>query len=795
MEGEEMFCPVCGNEMPDDARFCSACGATTEPPSVMTPQSFDSAQSFGATPMPTPGVGMDTAVMEIPLDQAQAANQTPVAQQAAPAAKLNNRNKGLLIGLGSALVIALIAIAVVSFAGTAGAVQINEDEFPDPVFRAYVSENVDKNGDGKLSDDELDSVTTMDISHYARDNAKVSDLTGIGHFRGLRTLNASHCNLHRMPPHFDRLHELRVVDVSYNYIHETINVTENYNLIVIYVGGNEEGTTIQAPEETNVIVDPDKGMENDPELPDYVGPGGQTPTEDEMNPEQPNSGENTGENSENGTGENADQGGQATTGGDENEDEASDENANPENNQNAEGEGEGGQTAEGQEDDTSDEGKQDDADNAGTAKAPASNSSTLFAYQSGGKWGYMDEAGTVVIEPAYSDAGAYSEGIAAVKDGSDTTFVNNTGAAVNDKKVGAALPYSEGIAYVVNGGASVNSPILEGDGTFVKADGSELAVSGLKGGGEFHGGYAPAKTANGWGFIDTSGNWSVQPGYDQVTNASQVGDSVIAGVCKSGTWTYIDVRSGAQAFEGEFTEATAFDSTGHAIAKHKAPSSSSSQAAGDVANMPTASTALYKPDDAGMVLVVDDLDGDVDDEGADGADGSNGNDAAADAKNQADEQAAAEEAERQAQEAAEAQRRADEEAAAQAAAEEEERLRAEEEERQRAEEEERQRAEEEERQKQEEEAAAAELAKKYVVIDATGADVAVIEDYETVSPLYEGYAAVKASDGTWGFISQNGSTAISCKFKEVGHFDGGYAPAQDSSGKWGIINTSGEWKV
>ena len=792
-----MFCPTCGNEMPDGARFCPECGATTEPPEMVSQPSM-SGPVYTATPMPTPGVAMNTQVMEVPLESAVgAASVAPAAAAAAaPKAKLSSRNKGLIAGLGGALAVILIVVAVMSFASPANAVSIDEEEFPDPVFRAYVSENVDANKDGKLSQDELDSVTTIDISNVARNDARVSDLTGIGHFRGLHTLNASHCHIRHMPPDFHHLHELRVCDLTYNEFSETINVTENYNLIVIYVGGNQQGTTIEAGENTNVITDPDTDMNNDEDILNYTG----------------------GENNENvdpadlepvapvapTDGEDAEAGGTATTGGEDATGEGSDEAADDE----ATGEG----SDEAADDEGTQEGEGEGDSTAATPAAAASDSDTLFAVQSGSGWGYVDEKGTAVLDGTFAETGAYSEGIALVKDGSTYKYVKNNGEPANDvTSEYGALPYSGGFAYVATGKADsgnagstsgtgsalVDATVLEMPGKFVDASGKELAVSDkLIAGGEFHGGYAPARTSAGWGFIDDKGQWKVQPGYDAVTSASKVNGTVIAGVCKQGTWTYINVETGAQAFDGEFSEASAFDSTGHAIAKHKAPEGSASQVAGDIDTMPTATTARFVPGDAQFVTVAEEDDVYIDPE--DGVDEEFANTDDLDYGEPNDDAAAADaEAEAQAQAEAEAQAQAEAEAEAQAQAEAEAQAQAEEEAREKAEEEEaaRQQAEEEERQK------ALELSSKYVVIDTTGADVAVLEDVSSARPFYAGYAAVKNGEGKWGFVDATGAKVIECKFKDVAQFCANekanekYAPAANSDGKWGIIDSKGNFVV
>ena len=65
-------------------------------------------------------------------------------------------------------------------------VAINEDNFPNANFRSYVSKNIDKNSDGKLSATEIASVKEISVSgQYIR------SLQGIEYFENLKQLNCS----------------------------------------------------------------------------------------------------------------------------------------------------------------------------------------------------------------------------------------------------------------------------------------------------------------------------------------------------------------------------------------------------------------------------------------------------------------------------------------------------------------------------------------------------------------------------------------------------------------------------
>ena len=74
---------------------------------------------------------------------------------------------------------------------TPDGIEISEANFPDDNFRAYVSsEDIDRNRDGYLSDEEISGVTTITVSYH-----EISDLKGIEFFTALTELNCSYNQL------------------------------------------------------------------------------------------------------------------------------------------------------------------------------------------------------------------------------------------------------------------------------------------------------------------------------------------------------------------------------------------------------------------------------------------------------------------------------------------------------------------------------------------------------------------------------------------------------------------------
>ena len=115
-------------------------------------------------------------------------------------------------------------------------VEINDTNFPDPVFQQYVKDNIDTadttsgQKDGRLSKAERDAVTTISI-----DNQNCTDLTGIAYFANLTTLSCKQNRLNELDLKYNV--NLTELDCSYNHL-TTLDVSKNAKLSTLECSNN-----------------------------------------------------------------------------------------------------------------------------------------------------------------------------------------------------------------------------------------------------------------------------------------------------------------------------------------------------------------------------------------------------------------------------------------------------------------------------------------------------------------------------------------------------------------------------
>lgn len=175
-----------------------------------------------------------------------------------------------------------------------------------------------------------------------------------------------------------------------------------------------------------------------------------------------------------------------------------------------------------------------------TAKAVATNTEYLFPFMNDAKlWGYMDETGQVVVEPAYHFADVFSEGFARMKLGEKWGYVDTNGKVIAEPQYERARRFADGLAavrvnrkfgYINASGEMVIEPqfskMAQGfshglaavpDSTkkfgYLNRAGKVVIPHKFTDAHEFSEGLAAVAEGDKWGFIDTTGSWVLGPQY------------------------------------------------------------------------------------------------------------------------------------------------------------------------------------------------------------------------------------------------------------------------------------------
>jgi len=145
--------------------------------------------------------------------------------------------KGVIVSLAMAVALICVVPVLGSVAATAAAadIAINEVNFPDPAFRAYVAEEIDQNQDGLLSKEEIATVTEIDFYYDGESaavtsndlNIRIFSLKGLEFFTALEYLDCNRCQLPELD--ISQNINLRWLDCSYNQLTK-LDISKNINL-------------------------------------------------------------------------------------------------------------------------------------------------------------------------------------------------------------------------------------------------------------------------------------------------------------------------------------------------------------------------------------------------------------------------------------------------------------------------------------------------------------------------------------------------------------------------------------
>jgi hypothetical protein len=209
---------------------------------------------------------------------------------------------------------------------------------------------------------------------------------------------------------------------------------------------------------------------------------------------------------------------------------------------------------------------------------------TLKPAQQGGKWGYVDPSGKFAIPPQFESANSFSEGIAQVELNKRVGWIDTDGHFVIQPKYFSAGPFKEGFAWVLTRrpwtplGTGEYGVALFGHVTFIDHAGREIRRSfSAEQVRDFSEGLAavrPGKIFGGCsekvGYLNTKGDWSIRPQFDEARDFSEGLAAVNQGAkCHSGgKWGYIG-KDGKLAIPFRYDFASQFKN-GHACVKEGA---------------------------------------------------------------------------------------------------------------------------------------------------------------------------------------------------------------------------------
>lgn len=133
-------------------------------------------------------------------------------------------------------VFTLAAGVIISSGGASAAdnIAVNETNFPDSSFRSYVTSNIDKDANGILSASEISAVTSINVKSRG-----ITNLTGIGYFTSLHTLNCSSNSLSSAS--LDANTELNYLNISNNALTQ-LSVAKNSKLTTLMCSNNKIST-------------------------------------------------------------------------------------------------------------------------------------------------------------------------------------------------------------------------------------------------------------------------------------------------------------------------------------------------------------------------------------------------------------------------------------------------------------------------------------------------------------------------------------------------------------------------
>lgn len=130
-----------------------------------------------------------------------------------------------------------------------------------------------------------------------------------------------------------------------------------------------------------------------------------------------------------------------------------------------------------------------------------------------GKWGFINQSGTVIIEPTYDFVKNFSDGLAAVRVQSQWGYIDVNGEIVIPLTLNTANNFSEDLASIED---AEGWAIIDKDGSTVIRP--RFTVQYL---GDFKDGLAPVQTNEGWGYLNAEGALEIPIMFEEAFSFSE----------------------------------------------------------------------------------------------------------------------------------------------------------------------------------------------------------------------------------------------------------------------------------
>lgn len=154
---------------------------------------------------------------------------------------------------------------------------------------------------------------------------------------------------------------------------------------------------------------------------------------------------------------------------------------------------------------------------------------TLAPVQLGGKWGYINKSGVLVISYQFEEAGNFEEGLAPAQMNGKWGYINAKGFWVIQPQ------FDEALGFTYNGEiVAVKQSSFWG---FINRDGKWIIPPQFEQAVSFSEGLAAVRKSKLWGFINAGGKWIVTPQFKQVGSFHE---GITAAQFDNGLWGCID---------------------------------------------------------------------------------------------------------------------------------------------------------------------------------------------------------------------------------------------------------------